>query len=69
MDPIASAVPGAITALLRGLPLSPGKVEFAWAAAVGPALPRVTTVRLEGQVLIVDAASQQWAREVARSTA
>jgi hypothetical protein len=68
MNPIATAVPGAITALLRSSPLSPGKVEFAWSAVVGPALQRVTTVRLEGQVLIVDAASPQWAREVSRST-
>lgn len=68
MNPISSAVPGAIAALLRSGPLSPGKVNFAWNAAVGPALQRVTAVRLEHGVLIVDAASAQWAREVSRST-
>jgi predicted nucleic acid-binding Zn ribbon protein len=36
--------------------------------AVGPALERVTAVRLEGRVLIVEAASAQWAREVTRSS-
>ncbi len=68
MNPIASAVPGAIAAMLRSAPLSPGKVDFAWKAAVGPALERVTAVHLEGDTLIVDAASAQWSREVVRST-
>jgi predicted nucleic acid-binding Zn ribbon protein len=52
--------------LLRGAPLSDGKVTFAWNAAVGPALERVTTVKLERTVLIVDAASAQWSRELER---
>ena len=52
--------------LLRGAPLSDGKVTFAWNAAVGPALERVTTVKLERSVLIVDAASAQWSRELER---
>lgn len=68
MNPISSAVPGAIAAMLRSGPLSPGKVNFAWNTAVGPALQRVTAVRLEHGVLIVDAASAHWAREVSRST-
>ena len=59
---------GAIADILRAAPLSNGKVEFAWKAAVGPALQRVTAVRLEGGVLLVDAASAQWAREVKRSS-
>jgi hypothetical protein len=68
MNPISSAVPGAIAAMLRAAPLSPGKVDFAWKAAVGPGLQRVTSVRLENHLLIVDAASGPWAREVSRST-
>jgi predicted nucleic acid-binding Zn ribbon protein len=68
MKPLASAVPGALAAMLRSGPISQGKVDFAWSAVVGPALQRVTAVRLEGGTLIVDAASQQWGREVARST-
>jgi predicted nucleic acid-binding Zn ribbon protein len=52
--------------LLRGAPLSDGKVTFAWNAAVGPALERVTSVKLERTVLIVDAASAQWSRELER---
>lgn len=47
--------------------MTQGKVDFAWSAVVGPALQRVTAVRLESGILIVDAASAQWAREVRRS--
>jgi len=66
--PLNSALPGALAELLRGAPLSPGKVSFAWRAAVGPALERETSVRLESATLIVDAASKQWAREIRRSS-
>ena len=31
-------------------------------------MERVTSVRLDGRVLMVDAASAQWAREVGRSS-
>ena len=68
MRPLTSALPGALAELLRDAPLSPGKVSFAWRAAVGPALERETSVRLESGTLIVDAASKQWAREVRRSS-
>jgi Dna[CI] antecedent, DciA len=68
MRPIAHAVPGAIAELLRRTPLSDGKVTFAWTAAVGPALERVTTVRLERDTLVVQTTSAQWTREIQRST-
>jgi len=54
--------------LLRGAPLSDGKVTFAWNAAVGPALERVTNVKLERGVLLVQTASPDWAREIHRSS-
>lgn len=66
--PIASAVPVAVAELLKRSPLSPGKVAFAWRTAVGAALERVTEIRLEGGVLIVEAQTPQWAREVSRSS-
>ena len=69
MRPLSSALPGALAELLRDAPLSPGKVTFAWGAAVGPALERETSVRLEGGTLIVDAATRQWASEIRRSSA
>ena len=68
MLPISHAVPGALAELLRGTPLTPGKVAFAWNAAVGPATARATAVRLEGTLLLVDAITTAWAREVSRSS-
>jgi len=68
MRPLNAAVPGALASLLRAAPLSPGKVVFAWRTAVGPAMDRVTSVRLDGGVLFVDATSPQWGREVRRSS-
>jgi hypothetical protein len=68
MRPLAQALPGALTELLKAAPLSDGKVAFAWRAAVGPALERVTAVKLEGRVLLVDTQSPQWSREIMRSS-
>jgi predicted nucleic acid-binding Zn ribbon protein len=65
---VQQVVPGAVAALLRSAPLSAGKVAFAWTTAVGPALERVTSVRLEGRTLVVVADSKQWAREIGRSS-
>jgi predicted nucleic acid-binding Zn ribbon protein len=66
--PIAQVIPGAVADLLRTSPLSPGKVDFAWRTAVGPAVQRVSAVRLENQVLIVDARGPQWSTELTRSS-
>ena len=68
MRPLTQALPGALAELLRDVPLSHGKVEFAWRAAVGSAMDRVTSVRLEGQSLLVDAVDAQWGREITRSS-
>ena len=66
MRPLTHAVPGALRLLMRDAPLSAGKVDFAWRAAVGPALGRATTVNLEGSVLVVRTATPEWSREVMR---
>jgi hypothetical protein len=66
---IKYAMPDAVAALMRSAPLSPGKVDFAWRMAVGPSMQRVTAVRLEAGVLVVETASAQWSAEVRRSTA
>ena len=55
--------------LLRTAPLSDGKVGFAWRAVVGPAIERATAVKLEGDLLIVETTSAQWASEITRSSA
>ena len=68
MRPISHVVPAAVMELLRRAPLSDGKVTFAWNTAVGPALERATTVRLEGATLIVETIGAQWTREIRRSS-
>ena len=55
--------------LLRTTPLSEGKVGFAWRTAVGPAIERATAIKLEGDLLIVETTSAQWAGEIRRSSA
>jgi hypothetical protein len=66
--PIGRVIPGAVADLLRGSPLCPGKVDFAWRTAVGPALTRVSAVRLENRILVVDANGPQWSAELTRSS-
>jgi hypothetical protein len=68
MRPLGQAVPGALAQLLRDVPNSQGKVDFAWKAAVGAAVDRVTSVRLEHRVLLVEVPDRNWDREIARST-
>ena len=68
MLPISAGLPGALVELLRGSPLSDGKVTFAWKAAVWPAIERVTHVKLERRVLLVETPSAQWSKEVMRSS-
>jgi hypothetical protein len=68
MHPISHVVPAALMELLRTTPLSEGKVAFAWKTAVGVALERATSVKLEGATLIVETQGPQWTREIRRST-
>jgi Dna[CI] antecedent, DciA len=68
MRPLSHAVPAALAEILRAAPLSDGKVSFAWRAAVGPALERVTAVKLVQRMLIVETASAQWSQEIMRSS-
>src|SRR5438552_17967398 len=66
MRSLQQMMPGVLSEILRAAPLSDGKVSFAWRAAVGPALERVTAVKLEGRVLLVDTQSPQWSHEIMR---
>ena len=68
MHALTHAIPGALVELLRGSPLCDGKVTFAWKAAVGPAFERVTHVKLERRVLLVETANAQWSKEVMRAS-
>ncbi len=69
MRALSQAIPGALLHLLQSMPLSDGKVTFAWKAAVGPALERATEVKLVDRTLLVETTSLQWRREIARSHA
>jgi hypothetical protein len=68
MRPLTHALPGAVAELLREVPVSSGKVEFAWRVAVGAIVGRVTSVQLDGRTLLVVAADRHWAREITRSS-
>jgi hypothetical protein len=68
MRSLAQVLPGALIGPLKAAPLSDGKVSFAWRASVGPAIERVTAVKLEGRVLHVETAGAQWSREIMRSS-
>ena len=68
MRPLTQGMPRALQTLLRDVPLSNGKVDFAWKASVGSNIQRVTAVRLERGVLIVEVPDGNWAREITRST-
>jgi len=65
--PVRQIMPGALAGILRGTPLTPNKIEFAWRTVVGPAVSRVTTVALNGHTLRVEAQDAAWQREVERS--
>jgi hypothetical protein len=67
--PVHQLMPGALAAILRRAPLSPEKVAFAWRAAVGPSVDKVTCVELRDQALHVQAKDAAWQREVERSAA
>ena len=69
MVPAHKAIPAVLAQVLKKAPLCPEKVEFAWRAAVGPAVARVTRVRLDDDgVLHVTSSEAHWPTEVKRSS-
>ena len=68
MVPVARVIPDVLAEVLRKAPLCPEKVAFAWTEAVGPALARVTKVRLDDGGVLEVAASGEWGREIRRSS-
>jgi hypothetical protein len=68
--PLQNILPAALESILRQSPLSDGKIAFAWRAAVGPGVARVSRARLAGnsrlEVVAIDA---RWQREIRRSLA
>lgn len=68
MVPLQRTVPAFLSDLLSKAPLSPEKLTFAWRAAVGPAIARVSEVRLAADGTVeVDCVNEQWRREIRRS--
>jgi len=53
---------------VRRAPLSAGKVDFAWRSAVGTQMARVSAVRLEDGVLLVDVQTAQWGSAIMRAS-
>ena len=69
MIPAYQVIPAVLAEVLRKAPLCPEKVEFAWRAAVGPAVARVTSVSLDQDgVLHVGSKEAHWTTEVRRSS-
>ena len=65
----AQVIPSVLAEVIRKAPLCPEKVDFAWRHAVGPALQRVTSARLDDRgVLHVTTADAHWAHEVRRAS-
>jgi len=69
MDAIHTVVPRALTELFRNGPLSQGKLEVAWRVAVGDALSRVSSVKLQADGSVdVHPADPRWCKELKRSS-
>ena len=69
MDALHTVVPGALTELFRQGPMCQGKLDVAWRVAVGDALTRVSTPRLQPDGCVeVQAADQRWQKELKRSS-
>lgn len=69
MDAIHTVVPRALAELFRQGPMSQGKLEVAWRVAVGDALCRVSTVRLQPDATVdVHPVDQRWHKELKRSS-
>ena len=48
MIAVQRVLPDTLSEIVRRQPLTPAKVDFAWRTAVGPALARVSSARLDG---------------------
>jgi hypothetical protein len=67
--PAHKVIPAVLADVLRKAPLCPEKVEFAWRAAVGPSIARVTHVSLgDDGILDVTSGEPHWTLEVKRSS-
>jgi hypothetical protein len=56
-----------LAGMLERQPMSPGKLQFAWRAAVGPALARAATLEMHDGRITAHASSLQWKKEIDRA--
>ena len=67
MIAVQRVLPDTLTEIVRRQPLTQAKVDFAWRTAVGPALARVSSARLDGDgTLRVRTEDDRWTREIER---
>ena len=68
MIAVQRVLPDTLSEIVRRQPLTQAKVDFAWRTAVGPALARVSSARLDaGGTLRVRTDDDRWMREVERA--
>jgi hypothetical protein len=60
-------LPGVVGDVVRKAPLTDEKVSFAWRLAVGPAVDKATTVRLDGEGTLHVKAEPAWLDGVRQS--
>jgi hypothetical protein len=64
MIPVQHFSTSVLAQIVRLQPPSQARTNFAWQLAVGQAVARATTVRLEDGVLTVRAVDRRWIREI-----
>jgi hypothetical protein len=67
MIAVQRVLPDTLSEIVRRQPLTQDKVDFAWRTAVGSALARVSSARLDGHgTLRVRTDDERWTREIER---
>jgi hypothetical protein len=68
MIAVQRVLPDTLSEIVRRQPLTQAKVDFAWRTAVGPALARVSSARLDGDgTLRVRTGDDRWKKEIERA--
>ena len=67
MWPIQTFAGGVLAQIVRRQPPSPARTAFAWQLAVGPAIARTTSVKMEGTTLNVRSSDERWLKEIERA--
>ena len=68
LESLHNTAGAAVRRLLADQPNTPAKVAFAWKIAAGPAVGRATETEWRGGVLLVQARTEAWRREVRKAS-